>query len=611
MTDESNPKKRDPLSSVTPLFPDGSRDAVPADPVPPADPGPDAPQPPQPDDVDPDRLRHAAQQPLNDYGNGQRFITHFGEDVMFVPRVGWFSWTGQRWLKDPDELAIRSRAQKVWSLIEREVDFIEPTKREAKLLEEERSLKARQVELEGMAAAQRQDDHDSELSQIVTRLKAIDGVLKSHKSAVGRRLTHAKNAGNNGPITHMMHESRTDLAEDFESLDANELDVNTRTGLLRFSVDADKDGKGKIASLEVIPHERDQLLSKMIPVEYDPDATAPLFEAFLERVQPDIEMRHFLQRWHGASMSGLKIAKLAFYFGDGANGKSVLVDLIARIQSDYAASLRIESLTGNNRRAGAEATPDLIPLLGARFVRASEPDQGERLQEGLIKLMTGGEPIPVRPNYGEQIDLDPQFKLTISGNHKPEIRGADGGIWRRVMLVPWDVQIPEDERDEQLGAKLWEERTGILNWLVEGLMSYLEMGLAPPDSVLEATEDYREESDPIGTFLTTCCTITGEHGDTVLSKDLGDAFNYHLLERGLSTWKPTTFAKQVSAKSRQWRHPQTGLQFQRTKSSLSQYSGIRLTDEFDKRFRNAPRDSQGRPIGVHRPDDPDTPDPVW
>jgi putative DNA primase/helicase len=605
----------DPIKNVKAVFneaedvaPDGTLEApmesdVSAPRTPPDDPN----EPPQlPDN---EKIFYAAEQPLNDYGNGQRFVIHFGEDVMFVPRVGWFTWTGQVWLKDADQLAVRARAQKIWSLIEKETAFLQPSKKDKALLAEEHRLKDRRIELEVLPEAEQADDHKEMLGTIAARLKTIDATLKSHKSLIGRRLTHAKNAGNNSPISHMLTESTTDLAVAFESLDAWALDVNTQSGLLRFSYkETGDDKKSRVASQELIPHDRDQLLSKMMPVEYDPTAKAPLFEAFLVRIQPDREMREFLKRWLGLSMCGLKYQKLAFFFGDGSNGKSVLVDLMGRMFAGYAASMRIESLTGSNRRSGAEATPDLIPLLGARFVRTSEPDQGEKLQEGLIKQLTGGEPIPVRANYGEQIDLIPHFKLTMSGNYKPEIRGTDNGIWRRVMLVPFDVEIPEEERDEDLGEKLWAERAGIFNWLVDGLLDFIEGGLAPPANVRDATEEYREESDPIGGFLTSCCTITGDHTDAILSKELGDAFNYYLLERGMSTWKPTTFAKQISAKSRQWRHPQSRKQFTKSKASLSQYTGLKLTEQFGRRFRDAPRDNQGRPIGVKADDSTPHPD---
>ncbi|MCE8421909.1 phage/plasmid primase, P4 family, partial [Rhodovulum sulfidophilum] len=144
---------------------------------------------------------------------------------------------------------------------------------------------------------------------------------------------------------------------------------------------------------------------------------------------------------------------------------------------------------------------DLVFLVGARMARASEPREGELLQDALIKAMTSGEPILVRPNYGDFFRLYPYFKLTMSGNHKPEIRSADDGIWRRVKLVPWDVQIPPEERDPDLVRKLYAERDGILQWLVDGAIEFLERGLDEPEAVRSATQDYREDSDPIGTFI--------------------------------------------------------------------------------------------------------------
>ncbi len=162
--------------------------------------------------------------------------------------------------------------------------------------------------------------------------------------------------------------------------------------------------------------------------------------------------------------------KLAFFHGGGANGKSVLVDLMARMFGDYSASARIESLTGKNKKSGSDSQPDLMPLIAARFVRTSEPEDGERLQEGLVKALTGGEPMMIRALYSDFIIFRPIFKLTISGNHLPEIRGGDDGIWRRVMLVNFPVQIPEKKRipKEELDEILWQERSGILNWLIQG-----------------------------------------------------------------------------------------------------------------------------------------------
>lgn len=556
----------DPLSGVTPLSVDPAHDA-----------GPDMGARALPEgDAQADLLRRGAVQPLNDYGNGQRFVIHFGADVMFVPRVGWFTWDGRVWVKDPDQLAVRRRAQKLSDLVAREVPYLQM--RDAGALDT----------LASVSAIPKTD-------RTADQAAAHDAAGKM----IGRHRSFATTTGNSTRIDNAAKEAGVELAVEFDALDAGPLEVNTQSGVLRFSViDMRDDGAGLAANMTLQPHERGQRLTKMMPVDHDPAAPHPQFDAFLERVQPDREMREFLKRWLGLSMTGLPMQRLAFFYGGGANGKSVLVDLIARIMGNYAATARIESLTGTNRRGGSEATPDLIPLMGARMVRTSEPDEGQRLQEGLIKELTGGEPIQVRALHSDFIEVRPIFKLTMSGNHKPDIRGTDDGIWRRVMLVPFDVQIPEEERDPKLGEKLWEERSGILNWLIEGLCDFLETGLAPPEAVTAATREYREESDPIGVFLTTCCTVTGDPSDTIPSKVLGDAFTYHLLERGMSAWKPATFSRQISAKARHWRHPSTGKQFTKGKASISQYLGLRLTDSFKRRFENAPKDHQGRPLGV-------------
>jgi putative DNA primase/helicase len=556
---------------------------------------------PMPDDSDelPPPLVRAAQQPLNDYGNGQRLIIHFGEDIMFVPRVGWFTWSGQHWAKDTDMLRIRSKAQGIWHLIEQEAAHIQPTPRERDLLDQSYQVRMSLRDLDKLDALT--DEQQTERQRLDARLTSLSKQLTAYHKKIGTRMTFAKDAGNSGRMDRMISESQTDKAVAFEMLDANPYEVNTAGGLLRFST-IETEGGGKSASVEVIPHDRAQLQSKLVDILYDSTALAPTWDKFLTRVQPDREMREFLQRWFGLSMLGVKSSNMAVFYGNGANGKSVMVDIIARILSGYAASLRIESITGTNRRGGAEATPDLIPLLGARMVRTSEPGQNTPLQEGLIKMMTGGEPIPVRANYGDQIDLDPLFKLTMSTNHKPDVRGGDDGIWRRLLLVLFGVQIPKAEQDERLGEKLWLERAGILNWLVEGALDYLEVGLAPPAEITSATDEYREESDPLGSFLLHACVITGDHGDSILTADLMQMFNYYLMERAMNTWKPGTITNQLAARSRQWKHPKTGLQFTKSKASLSQYIGIRLTDDFDRRYKAAQRDQKNVIIGIGRDD---------
>ncbi|SCX88847.1 DNA primase family protein [Paracoccus tibetensis] len=545
----------------------------------------DTPAPPDADGPNPPR--DCAHFPLNDFGNGQRFYCHFGEDVLWVPRVGWFVWSGTRWQKDADEIEARRRAQKLSSLIEQEVPYLVLEEWQMEKLGQLRAVRIRARELddvisrggeEAEAARTERDTLSARLADLANLEKVLTSKRKDHRG-------FARTSGNTARIQAAMTEAQTSLARPLDLLDAQPLDVNCASGVLRFSVDPTGDmGFGPAGTVQLLEHARDLYATKIMPVEFDPRATCPIFDAYLQRVQPQPEMRGFLQRWLGLSMTALTgEQKLCFFYGGGANGKSVLVDLIARMMGDYASTAKIESLTGRNRRGGGDATPDLVPLMGARFVRASEPEEGEKLQEGIIKELTGGEPMLIRALHSDFVEVKPIFKLTISGNHKPEIRGLDDGIWRRVLLVPFDVQIPKHERDPNLGDKLWAERSGILNWLVEGLQSYLVSGLQEPAAVLDATREYREESDPIGMFLDTACVVSGDPADSLYTKDLVAAFNFWLDRRGEGQWGDKTISRRLKEKSRNWRSPKTGKGFTDRKSSgIMRYDGIRFADTFRK-----------------------------
>lgn len=551
--------------------------------------GPDGGDPPDgPPPVDPDLIRRCAGLPLNDFGNGQRFALYFGDDVIWVPRVGWFVWNGQRWKEDPDLIEVRRRAQKISDRIEREISFLVLSERQMGLMARERDLsdeatdKRREKDESGNLTPEAKARIDAiavELDQIERLKRTLGDLRKAHRS-------FARTSGNTTRITAATTEAGIGLTRQIEQLDATPLDVNTETGVLRFSViRGSDDGMSSIARADLIPHDRAQLLTKMVATSYDPDASCPRFEAFLMRVQPNLEMRRFLQRWFGLSMTGLTgEQKLGFLYGAGANGKSVLVDLMARILGDYAATAKIESLIGKNRRSGGDATPDLIPLVGARFVRASEPEEGERLQEAKVKELTGGEPMLVRGLQANFFLFQPLFKLTISGNHKPDIRGTDDGIWRRLLLVPFDVQIPKDERDPDLVAKLFEERAGILNWLRDGLIDYLESGLQEPQQVIAATQEYRADSDPVGTMLTDVTVVTGSEMDFITARELIEAFQFWMEERGETRWGNRTVSLRLKEKAGRWRHPGSGRSFVAGKSGVTGYRGIRLTDVFRERF---------------------------
>lgn len=524
--------------------------------------------------------------PLNDRGNAQRLVEWFGSDLMHVPRVGWFVWTGKVWQADPDGIAVLLKAQQLPELILREIEHVRLSAREMERIAGAEVLRAERAGIEAVAKADRSDDQAARLVEIDRELTAVAGIEVRLGKRKGEWRSFARSSGNAGKIKSAAELAEARLTRPLSELDADPLTINTESGLLHLWTE--EAGGRQLAELALAPHCRLLPLTKMVPVAWDEAAECPRFLQFLERVQPDAEMRDFLQRWFGLSMTALTgEQKLVFLYGGGANGKSVLVDLMARMVGDYSATAKIDSLTGKNRRSGGDATPELVPLIGARMVRASEPEEGERLQEGRIKELTGGEPILVRALNKDFVEVRPFFKLTISGNHKPEIRGNDDGIWRRVLLVPFNVQIPKDERDAGLLEKLWAEREGILQWLLDGLRAYLQGGLREPRSVLEATAEYRQDSDPMGSFLTGACVVTGAAVDRVLSAELTAAYNFWLRENGLSEWKASTIQRQLSEKARHWKHPQSGLTITKGKSSLSVYEGLHLEPEFRRRFDQA------------------------
>lgn len=535
--------------------------------------------------------------PLNDTGNGNRFALYYGKDCLPVPRVGWFNWDSTRWAKDPDEILARGKAQKVQERVIKEIPHLELEAWQIQEIEKEPQIIARHSQLVQIDEDVRTAEQMIEIEDL-RQAKAWIKKLKDRRSNMkSEHRSFAKSSGNKGRIDAMLTEAKVDLSRNVDELDANSLHVNTQTGTLHFRVEGGGDaGFSKTATCEVLAHDREHLITKLMPLDYNPKATCPRFDAFLKRVQPDKEMREFIQRWLGVSMTGEKVQKFAFFFGDGANGKSVLVDLIAKMMGDYAATAKIESITGKNRRGGGDATPDLIPLVGARMARAAEPDEGQRLQEGTIKDLTGGEPIQVRSLHADFIEVQPIFKLTISGNHKPEIRGTDDGIWRRVLLVPFDVQIPENERDRHLGDKLWEERSGIFNWLVAGLIDFLEGGLQEPKQVLDATLDYRADSDPIGSFLKECCVVTGDPNDFTNARDLMDGFNLWLDQKGEGMWGSRTVSLKLKDRAGKYRDPGTKKTYEPGKRRVTGYHHIRFNDLFRREFDNAPRNKQGHPV---------------
>ncbi|MFQ6551889.1 phage/plasmid primase, P4 family [Aestuariibius insulae] len=548
-----------------------------------------------------------AKQAQNDTGNSRRFVIYCGQDALFVPRVGWHLWDQRRWKLDPDGIAVRGLGQTIHEWIEKEIPHLQLNAAERRRVER---LDAIRSELRDLGAAYpdlSEDDRAEKRQCLISERDKLNGELWGRGSSRARHKAFARSTGNSGAIKNLLLEATTTLQREVEDLDADPLTVNTESGLLRFTiVDMREDGGGKQAEVVLLPHERivpiegrnrPQYITKLMPVEYDPDATCPKFDRFLATVQPDPEMRAFLQRWFGLSVTALPVQKFLYCYGMGANGKSLLAGLMRRMLGDYATMVKIESLTGKNRKSGSDATPDLMRLIGARAAITAEPEEGERLQEQKIKEMTGGDEMLVRNLHSDFVEFTPYFKLVFTGNHKLEIRGTDDGIWRRPLLCPFEVQIPEARRDEKLGDTLFEEeRSGILNWMIAGLIDYLEGGLQEPPQVLQATEEYRKDSDPIGDFLATACEMDGS-AEFISARDLVDACYLYLLENTAHAWQPGNLQRKLKDRSGKYRHPNSGKTYQRHKRvGVRGYSGVRLTGDMRQRLADAPRDAKGLPM---------------
>jgi putative DNA primase/helicase len=175
------------------------------------------------------------------------------------------------------------------------------------------------------------------------------------------------------------------------------------------------------------------------------------------------------------------------------------------------------------------------------MLRTSEPEKRSKLAESMIKLVTGGEPLRARHLNRDFFEFKPVFKLIMQGNYKPSIEGTDEGIWARMMVVPWLVMIPEAERDPLLTEKLKAEASGILNRLLDGLRDYLDNGLSPPDAVKVATQEYREDSDPIGRFLRDC--TRPELKARTAGGDLYKLYEAWAKANGDPKWSPKAFKR--------------------------------------------------------------------
>ena len=270
----------------------------------------------------------------------------------------------------------------------------------------------------------------------------------------------------------------------------------------------------------LLPASPEHRITKVCGCDYDPNATAPLFEQTVsDCFFGDAELIDFFQRGIGYSAMGTPSQDMLFIpFGNGSNGKSTVLGTVRRAFGNYAKAADATTFISDGK-AGNAGGPreDLLRLKGARYVYVSEPDENGELREGAVKSMTGGDAITARGLYStETVEITPTWVVWMPTNHKPIIKGNDNGIWRRLTLLPFTRNFDEDksiQKDPKREEKLSRELTGVLTWIVKGAIRYQQAGLVPPRVVAAAREQYRAQMDLLAEWLEDCCEL-GNYQET-------------------------------------------------------------------------------------------------
>lgn len=335
------------------------------------------------------------------------------------------------------------------------------------------------------------------------------------------------------------------LAATTDLWDQNPLLLNTPAGVF------------DLATGDLGPHRPSDHLTKITSVA----ATAgecPLFQNFLHRITGgDIDLQAFLQRMFGYAATGsTKEHALFFGHGDGANGKSVLLNTVMNIMGDYARAAPIETFTLS---FGDRHPTELAGLRGARLVTATETEEGRQWAEARIKQLTGGDKIAARFMRQDFFEFTPAFKLIIAGNHRPGLRSVDAAIRRRFHLVPFSVTIPPVERDPDLPEKLKAEWPAILRWIIDGCLEWQAEGLRPPHAVTAATDAYLEQQDAMSAWLSESCALDDSARET--AKTLFSSWSKWAHAAGVLPGKRTAFLDSLRKKGFEDRHTNIGTTF--------------------------------------------------
>lgn len=268
------------------------------------------------------------------------------------------------------------------------------------------------------------------------------------------------------------------------------------------------------------PHDPADRLSRVTVGAYDPDADQGAWNGFLASVLPDEAERGYLQRVIGQAIyGGVREHLFPVLIGTGANGKGTAYGAIGHAMGDYSTVINPDVLMVRER--GGIGGPEMMQLLGARLVIGSETAEGRKLDEALMKRLTGGDELTARHLYQEPVTWTPTHQLVYVTNKEPTVKGNDPAVWRRIRVIPFTVVVPEDQRDPELGDRLRLHADAILTWAAAGWFDYIDRGgMAEPETVLRATGSYQERSDPVARFLADDEYVTTGPGCAASTREL-------------------------------------------------------------------------------------------
>jgi len=324
-----------------------------------------------------------------------------------------------------------------------------------------------------------------------------------------RLVKHALKSSTQRAINAMIELSKSEMAVTPDVFDREPYIINLKNGTL------------DLRTMDFWKHRPEDMLTRQMNIEYEPLAICPRWLAFLERIfNQNQELIEFIQKALGYSLTGDTSEDCLFIlYGTGQNGKTTFLRTISEIWGDYTVDTPTETLLTKERD---NIPNDIARLRGTRLVTSSEAQEGRRFNEILIKKLTGRDKITARFLRQEFFEFEPTFKIWIAVNHKPVVKENTIAFWRRIRLIPFTNQIPNDEVIPNFEKILLEEKEGIFNWILEGFKKWKKERLGIPEEIKTAVEEYRDEMDILAEFISQICIESPEARTS--TKDLYTAY---------------------------------------------------------------------------------------